>query len=44
MTGLMVNANKSEFIPVDEVANAEALVGLLGCTVKAPPMLYLGVP
>lgn len=42
VTSLKVNLCKSELIPVGEVAHIEALAGLLGCKVKALPMLYLG--
>ena len=44
MTGLKVNVAKSEMVPIGEVNNVHALAEILGCTVRALPMTYLGMP
>ena len=44
MTGLKVNATKSEMVPIREVNNVHALAEILGCRVGALPMTYLGMP
>ena len=44
MTGLKVNALKSEMVPIEEVPNVFVLVEILGCQVGSLPMTYLGMP
>ena len=44
VTGLKVNALKSEMVPIGEVPNAFVLVEILGCRVGSLPMIYLGMP
>ena len=44
VTGLKVNAAKSEMVPIKEVNNVHALAEILGCRVGALPMTYLGMP
>ena len=44
VTGLKVNALKSEMVPIGEVSNVFVLVEILGCRVGSLPMTYLGMP
>ena len=44
VTGLKVNALKSEVVPIGEVPNNHVLVETLGCQIKSLPMTYLGMP
>ena len=44
MTGLKVNAAKSEMVPIGEVNDVHALAEILGCRVGALLMTYLGMP
>ena len=44
VSGLRTNLGKFELVPVDEVHNLEALVGLLGCGQSSLPLKYLGLP
>ena len=44
MTGLKVNALKSEMVPIEEVPNVFVLAEILGCRVRSLPMTYLGMP
>ena len=44
MSGLSINMNKSENIPVGRVANVAKLVVELGCGVGSLPAKYLGLP
>ena len=44
MTGLKVNAAKSEMVPIGEVNDVHALAEILGCRVDALLMTYLGMP
>ena len=44
MTGLKVNVQKSEMIPIGEVDDVHALIEILGCRVGTLPMSYLGMP
>ena len=44
MTGLKVNALKSEMVPIEEVPNVFVLAESLGCRVGSLPMTYLGMP
>ena len=44
MTGLKVNALKSEMIPIGEVPNVHVLAEILGCRILSLPMTYLGMP
>ena len=44
LTGLKVNAGKSEVVPLGEVNNLDALVNILSCRVGSLPMKYLGMP
>ena len=44
VTGLKVNALKSEIVPIGEVPNAYALVEILGCRIGSLPMTHLGMP
>ena len=41
---LRINLDKSEFIPVGSVENAEELVAAIGCKVGSLPTTYLGLP
>ena len=43
-TGLKVNVEKSEIVPVGEVGNIDALANILRCRVGSLPMKYLGMP
>ena len=44
MTGLKVNVQKSEMVPIEEVDDVYALAEILGCRVGILPMSYLGMP
>jgi hypothetical protein len=44
VSGLRVNLQKSEMVPVGYVPNLEALVDVLGCKLSALPMTYLRLP
>lgn len=44
ISGLKVNLNKSELVPVGEVHNIQQLADFLGCKVVALPIKYLGLP
>ena len=44
MSGLKINLNKSEIIPIGPVANVEELASKLGCKVGSLPTFYLGLP
>ena len=44
MTGLKVNALKSEMVPIGEVPNVHVLAKILGCRIGSLPMTYLGMP
>ena len=44
MTGLKVNALKSEMVPIGEVPNVHVLAEILGCQIRSLPMTYLGMP
>ena len=43
-SGLKINLNKSEIIPLGRVDNVESLAAELGCRVGALPTMYLGLP
>ena len=43
-SGLRINLNKSEILPVGRVENAELLATELGCKVGSLPSTYLGLP
>ena len=44
ISGLRINLNKSEIIPMGRVDNVEMLVVELGCGVGSLPTTYLGLP
>jgi hypothetical protein len=44
VTGLKVNMNKSEMVPIGEVVGLEDLVKLLSCHVGSLPLEYLEMP
>ena len=44
VTGLKVNALKSEMVPIGEVLNIHFLAEILGCWIGSLPMTYLGMP
>ena len=44
MTGLKVNVQKSEMVPIGEVDDVHALAKILGCRVGTLPMSCLGMP
>ena len=44
VTGLKVNALKSEMVPIGEVPNIHILADILGCRIGSLPMTYLGLP
>ena len=44
LSGLKINLNKSEVIPIGTVDNVEELVSELGCKVGSLPTPYLGLP
>ncbi|RVW97682.1 putative ribonuclease H protein [Vitis vinifera] len=43
-SGLRINLDKSEIIPVGEVEEMEEMVAELGCKVGSMPSVYLGLP
>ena len=44
VTGLKVNALKSEMVPIGEVPNVHVLAEILGCRIGSLLMTYLGMP
>ena len=44
VSGLKINLNKSEIIPIRLVANGEELASELGCKVGSLPASYLSLP
>ena len=44
VSGLKINLNKSEILPIGPVANLEELAIELGCKVGSLPTTYLGLP
>ena len=44
VTGLKVNALKSEMVPIREVPNVHVLAEILGCRIGSLPMTYLSMP
>lgn len=44
VTGLKVNMNKSEIVPIGEVTGIDDLAALLSCHVGSLPLQYLGMP
>ena len=44
VTGLKVNEQKSEMVPIGEVNDVHAMAEILGCKVGTLPMSYLGMP
>ena len=44
MSGLKINLNNSEIIPIGPVTNAVELAPELGCKIGSFPMSYLGLP
>ena len=44
VSGLKINLNKSEIIPIGPLANVEELASELGCKVGSLPTSYLGLP
>ena len=44
LSGLKINLNKSEIIPICLVDNAEELANELGCKTGSFPTSYLGLP
>ena len=44
LSGLKINLNKSEIIPIGSADNAEELASELGCKVRPFPTSYLGLP
>ena len=44
MSGLKINLNKSEIIPIGTVTNAMELASELGCKIGSFPSSYLGLP
>ena len=44
VSGLKINLNKSEIIPLGRVDNVESLAVELGCRVGSLPTRYLGLP
>ena len=43
-TGMKVNVEKNEIVPVREVSNTQTLANILQCRVSSLPMIYLGMP
>ena len=43
-SGLRINLNKSEILPMGRVENVELLATELGCKVGSLPSTYLGLP
>ena len=44
LSGLKINLNKSEIIPIGTVDNVEVLASELACKVRSLPTSYLGLP
>ena len=44
VSGLKINLNKSEMVPVGSVPDLEYLAGIIGCKIVQLPMTYLGLP
>ena len=44
VSGLKINLNKSEILPIGPVANLEELASELGCKIGSLPTTYLGLP
>ena len=44
VSGLKINLNKSEILPIGPVANMEELASELGCKAGSLPTTYLGLP
>ena len=44
MSGLKINLEKSELIPIEEVTNLKDFVRALGCKEGSLPSTYLGLP
>ena len=44
MSGLRINLNKSEILPIGSVDNAQELATELGCGIGSLPTSYLGLP
>ena len=44
VTGLKINALKSEMVPIGEVPNVHVLAEILGCRIGSLPMAYFGMP
>ena len=44
VTGLKINALKSEIVPMREVPNIHILAEILGCRIGSLPMTHLGMP
>jgi exonuclease III len=44
VSGLKINLNKSEMVPVGSVLDMEELAGIMGCKIIQLPMTYLGLP
>ena len=44
VSGLKINLNKSEILPIGPVANMEELASELGCKIGSLPTTYLGLP
>ena len=44
MSGLKINLNKNEIIPIRPVTNAAELASDMGCKIGSLPMSYLGLP
>ena len=44
LSGLMMNLEKSELIPVGKVTNVDSLANELSCKVGSLPTTYLGLP
>ena len=44
MSGLRINLNNSDIIPIEPVANVENLATKLGCRISSFPTFYLALP
>jgi len=44
VSGLRINLDKSELVPIGEVEDVESLAHILGCRIGSLPMTYLGMP
>ena len=44
ISGLKVNRDKSEVIPVGRIKSLEDVVSMMGCRVRKLPTSYLGLP